>query len=57
MPTDPVEETDAEFQARLPEMIREIGHYDATAEATKRIVQASQIAAAVGETHRSFVER
>ena len=55
-PTARIEETAGAFRAGLSEVIREIGRYDATPEATTRIVQASQIAADVGETHRSAIE-
>lgn len=55
-PTARIEETAGAFRASLSEVIREIGRYDATPEATTRIVQASQIAADVGEDHRSAIE-
>lgn len=55
-PTAPIEETTTAFKTRLSEVVREIGRYDATAEATARMVQASQMAAEVGEAHRSAVE-
>jgi hypothetical protein len=55
-PTGPIEQTTTAFRASLSEVIREIGRYDATAEATTRIVQASNIAARVGGYHRAAVE-
>ena len=55
-PTAPIEETAAAFRAQLSEVIREIGRYDATPEATTRIVQASNIAAKVGQAHKVAIE-
>lgn len=55
-PTESIEQTTTAFRASLSEVIREIGRYDATAEATTRIVQASQIAAKIGDNHRIAVE-
>ena len=55
-PTASIEETNTAFRARLTEVIREIGRYDATAEATTRIVEASQLAADVGKAHRNSLD-
>lgn len=55
-PTARIEDTAGAFRSRLSAVILEIGRYDATPEATTRIIQASQKAADFGEKHRSAIE-
>lgn len=55
-PTARIKQTAGKFRESLSDVILEIGRYDATPEATTRVVQASQVAANIGETHRAAIE-
>ena len=55
-PTQSIENAAADFQRRLADIVREIGRYDGTAEASTRIVYASNEAAKAGGAHNQEIE-
>lgn len=55
-PTRSIENAAANFQRKLSNIVREIGSYDGTAEATTRIVFANNEAAKAGSVHNQEVE-
>ena len=55
-PTNRIEYAADRFKVSLSEVVRELGNYNGSPEATTRIVEFSQTAAQLGETHRIEVE-
>ena len=55
-PTQSIENAAADFHRRLSDIVREIGRYDGTAEATTKIVYASNEAARAGDAHNQEIE-